>query len=320
MTSPTSLRPVVFIGSSAEGLDIARALQVNLDFDAEVIVWSQGLFGLSEGGLASLVEKADMFDFAILVLTPDDLTESRKATLQSPRDNVVFELGLFMGSIGCLRTFIVHERNSDLKLPSDLAGVTSATYALPAAGTLQSALGAPSTQILSAIRHLGMRPDRAGLPDIAPYTEFGVIASLLEPAARQFFILMQESPATLQREDFGVLGVRFEYAVESAAEHGLGHGSFETNKFCDRLADAGLLTVDLRGRVGLTERGRAFAKWLAGSGYRAQYFWSDIGTWGSRPEGFFGGVEHVRNRPRTIFQISKPSSDKSDAASEAKES
>ena len=113
---------------------------------------SQGVFGLSEGGLESLVEKADMFDYAILVLTSDDLTESREMTTQSPRDNVIFELGLFMGTLGRLRTFIVYDRTADLKLPSDLAGVTPATYAPPTAGTLQSALGAPSTQILSAIQ------------------------------------------------------------------------------------------------------------------------------------------------------------------------
>jgi predicted nucleotide-binding protein len=49
----------------------------------------------------------DSFDFAILVLTPDDLTQSRGKQQPSPRDNVVFELGLFIGALGRDRVFMV---------------------------------------------------------------------------------------------------------------------------------------------------------------------------------------------------------------------
>jgi len=37
-------RPSVFAGSSAEGLKIAKALQVLLDHVCEVTIWSQGVF------------------------------------------------------------------------------------------------------------------------------------------------------------------------------------------------------------------------------------------------------------------------------------
>ena len=57
-----SNRPVMFIGSSKEGLPAAKALQVNLDDAADVVLWSQGIFGLSEGTLESLVERLDDFD------------------------------------------------------------------------------------------------------------------------------------------------------------------------------------------------------------------------------------------------------------------
>ena len=281
---------------------------MNLDHDAEVILWSQGVFGLTEGGLESLVDRADIFDFAVLVLTPDDLTESRELTKPSPRDNVIFELGLFMGSLGRLRTFIVFDRTADLKLPSDLAGVTPATYAPPTVGTLQSALGAPSTQILSAIQARGKREDKTALPEIDPHMQFRVIAGLLEPGAWEFFILMNETGASLRREDFGMLGTRFEYSIRTAVQQGDGRGYFGTNKLCERLADAGLLTVDLRGRVSLSERGRAFAEWLAESGYKAQYFWSDIGSWGNRPDEFFGGARHESDAPRNFFHLKQNSS------------
>src|SRR5437763_2735926 len=117
-------RPSVFIGSSTEGHHLAEAIQVSLDRDCEVQIWSQGVFGLGEGSLESLVEKAHEFDFAILVLTADDLVHSRGEERSAPRDNVLLELGVFLGALGRRRTFAIYDRTADLKLPSDMAGVT----------------------------------------------------------------------------------------------------------------------------------------------------------------------------------------------------
>ena len=86
------------------------------------------MFGLSEGTLESLVKKLPGFDFAILVLTPDDVAITRGEAEQLPRDNVLFELGLFMGKLGRDRCFVVDDRSKQMKLPSDLAGVTPATF------------------------------------------------------------------------------------------------------------------------------------------------------------------------------------------------
>jgi predicted nucleotide-binding protein len=63
-----------------------------LEHSCECQIWHQGLFGLSGGTLETLVNKLDLFDFAILCLTPDDLTTSRGKEQQSPRDNVILEL------------------------------------------------------------------------------------------------------------------------------------------------------------------------------------------------------------------------------------
>ena len=150
-------RPSVFVGSSAEGLKIAKALQVLLDHACEVAIWSQGVFGLSQGTLESLVRAFDQFDFAVLVLTADDLITSRDVSGTAPRDNVLFELGLFMGGLGRDRTFIVYDRTGNLKLPSDLAGVTAATYEHHSSGNLQSALGAAATRIEDKIERLGLK-------------------------------------------------------------------------------------------------------------------------------------------------------------------
>ena len=118
----------MFVGSSSEGLSIAEALSERLKADAEVTIWNEGVFSLNYGYLEELISAVHQFDFAILVLTADDLIESRGESRQSPRDNVLFECGLFLGKLGRDRTFIVSANAKELKIPSDLAGVTLATY------------------------------------------------------------------------------------------------------------------------------------------------------------------------------------------------
>lgn len=155
---PVSLspqRPRLFIGSSTEGLPVAETLQCNLDHHAEVTVWTQGVFTPAQGSLASLVQRARAADFAVLVLSADDLVRKREREVISPRDNVIFELGLFMGALGPERVFIVHSREQRPELPSDLAGITALTYAPHSDGNLHSALGASCTAMRQAMLRLG---------------------------------------------------------------------------------------------------------------------------------------------------------------------
>ncbi|GAG03915.1 unnamed protein product, partial [marine sediment metagenome] len=121
----------VFIGSSKEGLGIAQAIQLELEDVALCTIWYQGVFGLSKGTLQSLYEALPNFEFAVLVLTPDDLSVFRDQVVRLPRDNVLFELGLFMGHLGPERVFIVYCDDGQTKLPSDLAGVALARFRKP---------------------------------------------------------------------------------------------------------------------------------------------------------------------------------------------
>ena len=147
----------VFIGSSSEGLTIAESLQANLEGTCECELWSQGIFGLGQGTLETLVDTLPTFDFAILVLTPDDLSEVRGETKQSARDNVLLEFGLCLGVLGRDRTFAVFDGSSQIRLPSDLAGVTLATYRPHRNGNIQASLGTSATKIKQAIQALGPR-------------------------------------------------------------------------------------------------------------------------------------------------------------------
>src|SRR5450759_2182044 len=121
-------KPRVFVGSSFEGLPVAQAIQVELRDDALVTVWNQGCFGLGESTLESLVVALEKFDFAILVVRGDDKTVTRKQAAASARDNVLFELGLFMGRLGRGRTFIFYDTSNPPKVIGDLKGITFAAF------------------------------------------------------------------------------------------------------------------------------------------------------------------------------------------------
>lgn len=188
------MRPAVFVGSSSEGLPVAQALQVLLDRSAECELWSQGTFGLGSGTLESLVSALPRFDFAVLVVDADDTAVSRGDNKNVPRDNVLFELGLFMGALGRERTFMVHDRSRRPDLPSDLAGVTAATYQPHASGNAQAALGAASTMIATQIDRLGLSDARRSPAAQAPAADgFPRISELIDIYQR--YAICEESPA-----------------------------------------------------------------------------------------------------------------------------
>jgi predicted nucleotide-binding protein len=158
-------RPRVFIASSVEGLPIAEAIALDLQFVADVTIWDQGVFPLSEGTLPALDAAADQSDFAIVVLTADDQTTKRGQTHPVPRDNVLFELGFFMGRLGVDRTYMVSSRDNPPTLPSDLAGITPATFAERADGNLTAAIGPASTQIRQAMQAVMAAEAAGGEPE-----------------------------------------------------------------------------------------------------------------------------------------------------------
>jgi hypothetical protein len=145
------MKPRVFIGSSSESLATAYAVQELLP-DMEVTVWTQGIFRLSSSILDDLIEVLDNTDFGVFVFTPNDLITIREQQFQAVRDNVVFELGLFVGRLGKNRSFfIVPKDRQDIRLPSDLLGVTPAEYdSNRQDGNLLAALGPACNRIRAA--------------------------------------------------------------------------------------------------------------------------------------------------------------------------
>ncbi|MFO1428546.1 MAG: nucleotide-binding protein [Candidatus Competibacteraceae bacterium] len=146
-------KPRIFVGSSAESVSIAHAIQDNLEHDAEVVVWDQSIFGLSSYNLEALSVELQRSDFGVFVFTPEDDAKIRGEEHRTVRDNVLFELGLFMGHLGKDRSFIVQPREVEkLHLPTDLIGINVATYDPGyTGGNLRAALGPACNQIREKI-------------------------------------------------------------------------------------------------------------------------------------------------------------------------
>lgn len=123
--------PVLFIGSSVEGLPLANEIVTGLKHEKTIVprVWSTpGVFSAGGVSIDVLLKEVEHADFAAFIFGPDDQIASRKEEYLAPRDNVVFELGLFMGVLDRTRAFVVREEGGEVKIPTDLLGVTPLTY------------------------------------------------------------------------------------------------------------------------------------------------------------------------------------------------
>ena len=147
-------KPSVFIGSSSEGLKAANVLQSLLAERVQARIWNDGVIHLGETTIESLVGALHEFDFAVLVFTPDDAISSRNQRQASPRDNVVFELGLFTGGLGRNRSYLVVEDGAGLKIPTDLRGVTYAPYRRSGNISLEAALAPVACKRATPVLHV----------------------------------------------------------------------------------------------------------------------------------------------------------------------
>jgi hypothetical protein len=177
-------KPRIFLGSSSAQAPLLEAIAAGLADVADVELWMT-TFAAGSMTLTRLVELSKEVDFAAFVFAQDDWTSAAPGAdaQASPRDNVVFEAGLFGGAVGMPRTFILHARGA--KLPTDLLGLTSIRYsdsseidsivaklrsAIAAEGRIarieglwwQHSLSARSDREPSAISLLRVARDRAG--------------------------------------------------------------------------------------------------------------------------------------------------------------
>ena len=158
-------KPKVFVGSSRETVEYADAIHELLSFHAEVTPWSAGVFKGMSYPMESLEKQLSAIDFAVFLFSPDDLATIRDHHYFIPRDNLLFELGLFWGKIGRDRVFclipeqvpkIRQEKNiGGYRIPTDLAGLTTLTYENRSDGNFQAAVNVACRQIIKRIQQLG---------------------------------------------------------------------------------------------------------------------------------------------------------------------
>ncbi len=148
--------PRLFIISSVEALEVASELQRGLDRDVLSTVWTDGVFFAGGYSLEALEKAVGDSDFAVAIAQPDDIVESKGKRSPTLRDNVLFELGLFMGKLSRYRTILVHPRVKDLKLPTDLQGLTLLSYEPCDPADLPSRLGPVCTSIRMLVKNLGV--------------------------------------------------------------------------------------------------------------------------------------------------------------------
>jgi CRP/FNR family cyclic AMP-dependent transcriptional regulator len=149
----------IFVICSTEALPVARLVGRSFSHDPfDVIIWSEGVFKVTSYTLQTLEDEVDKADFAIAIAHADDVSTCRGMDWPVPRDNVVFELGLFMGRLGRQRAILMENREDKVKLPSDMAGVTTISYRYQP-GADELALIAPACdELRSYVKTLG--PDK----------------------------------------------------------------------------------------------------------------------------------------------------------------
>lgn len=141
----------LFIGSSREGLVFATEVKRQIDLVCgewiKTDLWNGGeVFSVNKSTLECLSNASRKYDYGILVASADDLRLSRDNIDIIPRDNVIFEMGMFLGSQGLTRAFMLVEENNTL--PSDYNGITIPIFQRENPQSLISAI----EQIVSAIQ------------------------------------------------------------------------------------------------------------------------------------------------------------------------
>lgn len=147
----------VFIISSVEALEISRAVQNAFAHDPFLVQpWHEGVFSAANYPIESLERELDQSDFAIAICQPDDITTtSRGKEGRTPRDNVIFELGFFMGRLGRHRAILLEPQGEEIMLPSDLTGITTIRYKYAPKPDLAAAIAPACNQLRDVFVELG---------------------------------------------------------------------------------------------------------------------------------------------------------------------
>ncbi len=155
---------------------------IGLEHVAWPVPW-HNVFPVGANGIDSLIEELKKCEFGVFIFAPDDAARMRDRDYLVPRDNVVFEAGLFMGIQVKTRTFIITPKDvASFHLASDFLGITTATYDVSYAKEDPSNALAPAIARIRQI--LDGRSQSAPSRDTKNRLEIRSYISLGEPAAK----------------------------------------------------------------------------------------------------------------------------------------
>ena len=154
-------KPRLLVGSTAEGRPIAELIGAGLREAADVTLWCRGTFDPPSHPGNGILEAAREFDFAAFVVPPDELASRAPSGKKPQAEGIILALGVFLGALGRTRTFIVTSTEATIDLPSELRGVTLASYRPGPAGLTPAALACACAIVREQLRRFGA-PSEAG--------------------------------------------------------------------------------------------------------------------------------------------------------------
>jgi predicted nucleotide-binding protein len=119
----------VFIISSVAAVEIATVIQNSLSTENFItVVWTDGFFKEPHYSLQSLEYEADNSDFAIAIADAPGLSPASEADWSVHKDDLVFELNLFIERLAKERVILLESAQRNCDLPTSLAGITRIAY------------------------------------------------------------------------------------------------------------------------------------------------------------------------------------------------
>jgi hypothetical protein len=188
----------LFVGSSSgSGLEIAKKVAAHVESNCgewiECDIWDRGnIFGINSSFLDSLLRASQRYHYGMFVATKDDPTVKKGSSIVEPRDNVIFEMGLFLGSMGVSRSFLLVEKGAEL--PTDFQGITVPQFSIEDEESLLPAVD----KIIEAIEDTRKTFNLKPIPSAA--LALGYFENFLKPFAIRYWANpeLNNSPATLK--------------------------------------------------------------------------------------------------------------------------
>ncbi len=72
----------------------------------KLFLWDKDVFDIGETSIESLIRTSKMVDMAVFFFTGEDILITENNYFHTIRDNLLFEYGLFMGTVGIKNVYI----------------------------------------------------------------------------------------------------------------------------------------------------------------------------------------------------------------------